>query len=164
MKTFKSILVELILPFILCWFFMSVLVDIVAIPTVFKNISNLQEAGKIGMTVFSRFNCFEIFFAIFILLGVTSPREKSKLMISISIALLLLSFFYTFYMTPLIAQTTIKMHQISIADPQYEILQKQHNCFHTLYRYFDTAKLLVLLAFAVIVTRFNIKRIHKECI
>lgn len=164
MKTIKSILLELILPFILCWFFMSVLVDIVAIPTVFKNISNLQEAGKIGMTVFGRFNCFEIFFAVFILLGVLSPRKKSKLMISISITLLLLSLFYTFYMTPLIAETTIKMHQIAITDPQYEILQKQHNCFHTLYRYFDTAKLLVLLAFAAMVTRFNIKRIHKECI
>jgi fucose 4-O-acetylase-like acetyltransferase len=164
MKTFKSILVELILPFILCWFFMSVLVDIVTIATVFKNISNLQEAGKIGMTVFGRFNHFEIFFAVFILLGVLSPKEKSKLMIGISITLLLLSIFYTFYMTPMIGETTIKIHQVAVTDPQYEILQKQHSHYHTWYRYFDTAKLLVLLAFAAMVTRFNIKRIHKECV
>lgn len=164
MKTIKSILVELILPFILCWFFMSVLVDIVAIPTVFKNISNLQEAGKIGMTVFGRFNLFEIFFGIFILLGVLSPRTKSKLMISIAVTLLLLSFFYTFYMTPMIAQTSIKIHQISVTDPQYELLSIQHNFYHKLYRYFDTGKLLLLLVFAAVLTRFNLKRIHKECV
>ncbi|MDO9183689.1 MAG: DUF4149 domain-containing protein [Bacteriovorax sp.] len=164
MKLVKSILVELILPFILCWFFMSVLVDIVAIPTVFKNISNLQEAGKIGMTVFGRFNCFEIFFGSFILLGLLSLKEKSKLMISISVLLLLLSFFYTFYMTPMIAQTSIKIHQVLVTDPQYELLQKQHNFYHIAYRYFDTVKLLVLLAFAGLVIRFNIRRIHKECV
>ena len=164
MKVIKSILVELILPFILCWFFMSVLVDIVAIPTVFKNISNLQEAGKIGMTVFGRFNCFEIFFAIFIVLGVLSFKEKSKLMICVSLILLLLSLFYTFYMTPMIAQTSIKIHSVAVTDPQYEILGRQHYYYHSLYRYLDTAKLLVLLVFAAFVTRFNIKRIHLECI
>ena len=126
MKIFKSILVELILPFILCWFFMSLLVDVVAIPTVFKNISNLEEGGKIGMIVFGRFNCFEIFFGVCILLGVLSFQEKSKIMIGAAILLLSLSLFYTFLMTPLIADTSIKIHQILASDPQYEILQKQH--------------------------------------
>ncbi len=60
MKMFKCILIEMVLPFILCWFFMTVLVDIVAIPTVFRNISNLEEGGRIGMTIFGRFNLFEI--------------------------------------------------------------------------------------------------------
>lgn len=164
MKTIKNVLVELVLPFILCWFFMSVLVDIVAIPTIFKNISNLQEGGKIGMTVFGRFNCFEIFFGIFILLGVLSPVKKSKLMISVSVALLMLSLFYTFYMTPMIAQTSIQIHQLAVTDPQYEILGRQHNYYHALYRYLDTAKLLVLLLFAFLVMRFNILRVHKECV
>ena len=164
MKIFKSVLVELILPFILCWFFMSLLVDIVAIPTVFKNISNLEEGGRIGMIVFGRFNCFEMFFGVCILLGVCSLKEKSKLMIGSAIVLLALSVFYTFFMTPLIADTSIKIHQILATDPQYEILQKQHNYYHALYRSFDTAKLLGLLVFAVVVTRVNIKRIHKGCV
>ena len=164
MKTIKSVLIELILPFILCWFFMSVLVDIVAIPAVFRNISNLEEGGRIGMIVFGRFNCFEIFFGIFILLGALSPREKSKLMIGIALFLLVLSIFYTVFMTPMIAETTIKIHQIAATDPQYEVLQNQHNLYHKLYRSFDTAKLLVLLAFSVLVIRFNLKRIHKECV
>ena len=164
MKIFKSILVELILPFILCWFFMSLLVDVVAIPTVFKNISNLEEGGRIGMIVFGRFNCFEIFFGVCILLGVLSFKEKSKLMIGAAILLLSLSLFYTFLMTPLIADTSIKIHHILASDPQYEILQKQHNYYHALYRSFDSAKLIGLLVFAVTITRFNIKRIHKGCV
>ena len=164
MKIFKSILVELILPFILCWFFMSLLVDVVAIPTVFKNISNLEEGGRIGMIVFGRFNCFEIFFGVCILLGVLSFQEKSKIMIGAAILLLSLSLFYTFLMTPLIADTSIKIHQILASDPQYEILQKQHNYYHALYRSFDSAKLIGLLVFAVTITRFNIKRIHKGCV
>jgi hypothetical protein len=164
MKTFKSILVELILPFILCWFFMSVLVDIVAIPTIFKNISNLEEGGRIGMTVFGRFNCFEIFFAVLILLGLLSYKEKSKLLIGLSVLLLVLSLFYTFFMTPMIANTSIQIHQLASGNPQFEFLQKQHNYYHILYRYFDTGKLLVLLVFAGMVMRLNIKKIHKECV
>ena len=164
MKTVKSILKELVLPFILCWFFMSVLVDVVAIPAVFRNISNLEEGGKIGMIVFGRFNCFEIFFGTFILLGVLSFREKSKLIILTSLSLLILSLFYTFHMTPMIAEASIKIHQISVNDALYEVLKKQQNDYHMLYRSLDTAKLLVLLVFAILVVRLNIKKDQKECV
>lgn len=164
MKMFKCILIEMVLPFILCWFFMSVLVDIVAIPTVFRNISNLEEGGRIGMTIFGRFNLFEIFFGFFILLGVLSHQKKSKLMITLSVGFLLLSIFYTLFMTPMIAETSIKIHQIAVTDPQFEILKKQHNYYHGLYRSFDSAKLLLLLFFAGIVMRFNIKKNHKEIV
>jgi len=163
MKTVNCILKELLLPFILCWFFMSVLVDVVAIPAVFRNISNLEEGGKIGMIVFGRFNCFEIFFGTFILLGVLSYIEKSKLMILTALSLLILSLFYTFHMTPMIAQASVKIHQISVNDALYEVLKKQQNDYHMLYRSLDTVKLLVLLVFAILVIRLNIKKDQKEC-
>lgn len=162
MKTVKSILTELIVPFIVAWFFMSILVDIVAIPAVFKNISNMQEGGKIGMTVFGRFNCFEVFLALFIFLGVLSRNEKSKTMLAFSIILLFFSFFYTFYMTPTIADAANRMHQINIHDPAYEIAVRHHRHFHGLYRYFEYAKFILLLVFASYVIRFNIQRTHKE--
>jgi hypothetical protein len=164
MKTVKSILVELVLPFIVCWFFMSLLIDVVAIPTVFKNISNLEEGGRIGMIVFGRFNRLEIFFATFILLGVFSYKEKSLLILALSFILLAFSLFYTFFMTPIIAETSIKIHQLNIIDPQYKILSKQHNYYHAAYRYFDTVKLLLLLFFSFLIIHLNIKRIHKECV
>lgn len=163
MKTLKAISVELVLPFILCWFFMSVLVDIIAIPTVFKYTSNLEEAGKIGMTVFHRFNCFEIFFGVFVLLGMLSKKTKSKFFIGLSLLLLINALFYTFYMTPMIAEASIKIHQIGPTDPMYQVLQNQHTTYHNLYRYFDSAKLLVLLFFAGAMIRLNMIK-HKECV
>ncbi len=135
---------------------MSVLVDIVTIPTVFKNVSSLEEAGKVGMSVFGRFNCFEIFLGAIILLGLLSSEKKSKGLISLSAALLLLAFFYTFYMTPQITQAGIMVHKIAVTDPMYEVFQKQHTFYHNLYRSFDSVKLLVLFVFSGIMIRTNV--------
>ena len=77
MKMLKFFLVEMVLPLITAWFLMTLLVDIVAIPTVFKNISNLEEGGRIGMSIFGKFNCLEIFLALGVLAGVSSMKEKS---------------------------------------------------------------------------------------
>lgn len=154
----------MILPFITAWFFMTVLVDIVAIPTVFRNISNLQEAGKIGMTLFGKFNKFEIFLGVVVLLGTLCLEEKSKLKISLAVVLLAFSLFYTFYMTPMIGNASAQIHSVAITDPMYAVFKKEHRTYHELYRYFDTTKLLILLAFAGLQTRFNILRMHKECV
>jgi hypothetical protein len=156
MKTLKKILIELLLPFTLSWLLMSALVDFVAIPTVFKNISNLEEAGKIGMTVFHRFNFFEILLGAGILVGTISKEKKAPWQIVLGCALFVLSLFYTFYMTPIIAEAGIKIHQISSTDPQYQVLQMQHTTYHNLYRSLDSAKLIALLIFAIQTLRINI--------
>lgn len=157
MKTLKAVLIELILPFILVWFFSSAFIDIVAVPTVFKYTSNLEEAGKIGMTVFHRFNCLEIFFAVMILFGQFLRSSKSKMLLSLSVLLLALSLFYTFFMTPAIANAAIKMHQVAVTDPMYEVFRNEHGKYHHLYRYFDSAKFLALLFYAGLMIRLNIK-------
>ena len=164
MKSLKTLSVELVVPFVFCWFFMSVLVDVVAIPTVFRNISNITEAGKIGMTVFHRFNCFELFFAVMILIGTLMPLKKSKLMITLAVGLFFLSLLYTFYMTPMITKATLAIHQTALTDPNYAVLQTEHAHYHTMYRYFDTAKLFILMFFGALGLRFNISRLHKECV
>lgn len=164
MKIFKSFLIEMILPFICAWFFMTVLVDVVAVPTVFRNVSKLQEAGKIGMTLFGKFNRFEIFFSLFIFMGTLSMKVKSKELISIATVLLVFSLFYTFYMTPLIANNSLEMHAVAITDPSYAVLKMNNTKYHVFYRYLDTTKLFVLLVFAGLVLRFNLKRMHKECV
>ena len=164
MKIIKSLLVELVLPFLFCWFFMTVLVDIVTIPTVFRNIKSVEEAGNIGMIVFHRFNCFEIFFGFFVLVGTLYSKEKSKLMIAIASLLFILSLIYTFYMTPMITHATIAIHQTLPTDPSFSELQTKHAYYHTLYRYLDTGKLLVLLGFIGLRIHFNITRLHKECV
>ncbi|MGZ3790550.1 MAG: hypothetical protein ACXVLQ_18685, partial [Bacteriovorax sp.] len=111
--------------------------------------------------VFHSFNCMEIFLGSFVLLGLLSHKSKSKLFLATSILLLLNAFFYTFFMTPMIANISIHMHQIAATDPQYEVLRHQHAFYHNLYRYFDTTKLLVLLVLSGLMVRLTIK--HKEC-
>lgn len=157
MKTTKHILSELVLPFLFCWFFMTVLVDIIAIPTVFRNISNLEEGGRIGMTIFGRFNIFENIFGILVLLGVLSHERKSKLFVGLATSLLILSFVYTFYMTPMIGGLSLKIHQVAVTDPMYEILKKEHGAYHVMYRNFDSIKLFALIFFSVAILRFNLK-------
>lgn len=158
MKTTKAVFVELVLSFILVWFFASAFVDIVAVPTVFKFTSNLVEAGRIGMTVFGRFNKFEVFFALMILIGVLSQEKKSKLFITISVFLLGLAFFYNIVMTPAIAGAAVKMHSVNVMDPLYQVYRNEHAKYHNLYRYFDSTKLIVLLIFAGLNIRLNIKQ------
>ncbi|MFA6235889.1 MAG: hypothetical protein WC635_01070 [Bacteriovorax sp.] len=164
MKLVKSVLVEMILPFLTAWFFMTVLVDIVAIPTVFRNISNLEEAGKIGMTLFGKFNCIEMFFGMCVLLGTVSIKEMPKWLVAFPVLLLSFSIVYTFYMTPMIARTGIEMHAVAVTDPQYAVFKHQLKIYHDIYRYFDTTKLLMLIIFGIMMTRFNLKRMHKECV
>lgn len=158
MKQTQAFFRELILPFIMTWFFASAFVDIVAVPSVFKFTSNLQEAGKIGMTVFGKFNKLEVFFALMILAGIFSQEKKSKLFISVGFFLLGLALFYNIVMTPTIAGAAVKMHSVDVMDPLYQVYRAEHTKFHHMYRYFDSTKLIVLLIFAGLVLRTNIKQ------
>jgi hypothetical protein len=158
MKNLKLVFSDLILPFVLTWFFASAFVDIVAVPTVFKFTTNLIEAGRIGMTVFGKFNKFEVFFALMVLAGVLSRAEKSKLLISLSLFLLGLAIFYNVVMTPAIAGAAVKMHSVAVTDPLYEVYRNEHSKYHNLYRYFDSTKLFTLLFFAGIMIRLNLKQ------
>lgn len=159
MKVLKKISIEMVLPLIVAWFLMTVLVDIVTIPTVFRNSSSITDAGKIGMTVFGRFNVFEIVFALFIFLGsmISLKVLKNKKWIFFAAPLLILSFVYKFYMTPMITNTTFEINKTAIEDPQYAVLQSQHAEYHNMYKYFDSTKLLVLLVFAGVVLVDRVK-------
>jgi hypothetical protein len=155
----KRISLELVLPFITAWFLMTVLVDIVTIPTVFRNSTSIVDAGKIGMTVFGRFNAFEIVFAVIILIGsiVNLKVHNNKKWIFFAAPLLMLSLVYKFYMTPMITNTTYEIHKTAVTDPAYVELQSKHAQYHNTYRYFDTTKLIVLLVFAGIVLSDRVK-------
>jgi hypothetical protein len=155
MKTLKKISIEMVLPFIIAWFLMTVLVDIVTIPTVFRNSTSITDAGKIGMTVFGRFNIFEIIFGLLTLFGAVALKNKKW--ISFAAPLLVLSLIYKFYMTPMITNTTYEIHKTEVSDPRYVELQSRHAQYHNLYRYLDTTKLIVLLVFAGVVLSDRVK-------
>lgn len=157
MSTFKKVRLELVLPVVFAWFFMSVLVDIITIPTVFRNSSSIVDAGKIGMTVFGRFNIFEIIFALVVISGawVKYRDLKHKIWMFLAIPLVALSLIYKFYMTPMITNTTYEIHQTQTSDPQYAVLQEKHAFYHNSYRKLEYVKLLLLLGLggAVLVNR-----------
>lgn len=164
MNNVKKVLVELVLPLILAWFFMTVLVDIVTIPTVFRNSSNIVDAGKIGMKVFGTFNRFEIIFGLIVVAGsyFNLCLNCSGKWLYFAVPLSILSFIYTFYMTPMITNTTFEIHQTAVSSPLYAELQSKHAQYHNLYRTLDSSKLLVLLVFAGKVLFDRVKG-KKEC-
>lgn len=156
MQTTKKILNELLLPLILCWFMMTVFVDIFTVPTVFRNVQSLQQAGQVGMTVFSRFNRFELVFALIILITALM-RFPARKLFYFALPLFTLALLYNFIMTPKIINLTNAISLTAINDPQYAVLQSEHARFHNLYRQFDTAKLAGLLIFFIVAFMDNLK-------
>ena len=47
------------------WLAMTCIVDFVAVPAIFRNISNLEQAGKLGVLIFGKFNRLEFVLGIF---------------------------------------------------------------------------------------------------
>lgn len=163
MKTLKKINIEMVLPFIVAWFFMSVLVDIVTIPTVFRNSTSIIDAGKIGMTVFGRFNIFEIIFGLITLGGsvLMAKEMRNRKWLIFAVPLLVMAFVYKFYMTPMITNTTYEIHQTDPASPMYATLQEKHALYHNSYRKLEYVKLILLLGFGGVVLAERV-RSNKE--
>lgn len=145
----------LALPIILCWFLMTIFVDIIAVPTVFRNVSNVHEAGKVGMTVFTSLNRMELIFA-FIFIGAVihfHKKLKSNFLLVLSLVLLFWSFSYNLYFTPKIIHYTQLIRSAVPGDPMMIEYQNGHHFFHTLYRYLDTTKLIMLLSVLVVLIK-----------
>ena len=102
------------------WFFCSAAVDFVAIPTVFKILTDNAIAGKIGVAVFKKFNLLEIVFALALVPAALNLGKgtKRRFVALCSFALLPLPFFYRFYLTPKITETAHVMNQFEEIDPQ----------------------------------------------
>lgn len=149
----KNIFITLVLPSLFAWFFLTIFVDIFTVPTVFRTVGDVTIAGKVGILVFSKMNQFEILFGLLTLIGsfFYFRIHHSVKWLVVSVVLFVWSLFYTFYMTPKIADTTYLIHNTQASDPMYIVLQSTHAYYHTLYRYFDTSKLVVLLVFIVLV-------------
>ena len=153
------ILQRFFLPAVCSWFFMTVLVDFIAIPTVFRNISKISEAGKIGMTVFGRFNYFEIFFAVILLIISFSYKTQKRWnkFIIIVVPLFILSLLYTFKFTPAITYYGTEINQTMVTSPIYAELQSNLAFYHKLYRIMDSIKLLTLMFLAGLIVIQELK-------
>lgn len=158
MSSFKRMVTLYSLPIILTWLIATVFIDIFAVPNVFRNVSSVSEAGKVGLSVFSNFNKFELIFGIFLSLGIFFQKNSFKLF-----TWMLISFFvfwpvlYIFKMTPGISEASQLMNSVLKTDPQYLVYKEGHAYYHNLYKTLDTIKILVLFLTLIFVSILNFK-------
>lgn len=130
------------------WLGMTCLIDFVAVPAVFRNISSRQEAGTLGMIIFNSFNYAEVVFAI-IFAGLTfTYRNKvkwKKTYMGISLFLFILSCLYAFYMSPRISEVNKQKWALSENTEEYRVLDQEHQFLHKTFRKTDSVKILILL-------------------
>lgn len=148
----RSYFCELAMPLAFSWLFMTFLVDFVAIPAVFRNSTNIVDAGKIGMKVFSQFNMFEVLLSFGMIIGLWMSQKIKfrKIYIFLSISLFTLALFYCFYLTPSIIDLNLKMQIVEKMSAEFSALQTKHQIFHNQYRILDSLKIMALLALSLI--------------
>ena len=136
------------------WFSMSCLINFVAIPAVFRNVSKLSEAGNVGMIVFGRFNGLELVCALLTALLFFYPILKNKVEVrffklksALQIFLIVLTCSYVFHLTPKIKDINTNRALLSEngETQKLEALELEHDKYHKLYVKLDSVKLLSLL-------------------
>jgi hypothetical protein len=126
---------------------MTLFVDIIAVPAVFKNVTKVEEAGKVGMRVFTMFNRLEFALATIILIGSIAlfKMHQKKLILIVSTVLFCWSISYNLFFTPQIVYYTKMLHTSLVTDPMMATYQINHSFYHQLYRYLDTTKMIMII-------------------
>jgi len=141
------------------WFGMTAAVDFVAVPLVFTTLTSLEQAGQLGIAVFSRFNTIElllgtIMLALSMLLFFKEKNGKwSITWVLLSVLVASLAITYSFYLSPMIGFLGREMHQFPLESEPYLKVYEQHQFFHKLYVKLDSVKLISLLVFMVSLTK-----------
>ena len=130
------------------WIGMTCLIDFVAVPAVFRNVSSRQEAGTLGMIIFNTFNYVEVVFAVLFASCAFLFKEKIKLKKTYGFLctfLILLSLTYAFYMSPRITEVNRAKWNLQEGTGEYQVLNQEHQFLHSTFRKTDSVKILILL-------------------
>lgn len=130
------------------WIGMTCLIDFVAVPAVFRNVSSRQEAGTLGMIIFNTFNYVEVVFAVLFASCTFLFKEKIKLKKTYGFLctfLILLSLTYAFYMSPRITEVNRVKWNLQEGTREYQVLNQEHQFLHSTFRKTDSVKILILL-------------------
>ena len=148
--------------FLSMWIACTGLVDFVVVRTLFAEIEDFFEAGKVGLSLFRQLNNWEIFFS-FSLLLINLPffyQRKENIIFFLCLFLVLLIFFYVFFLTPELSRLSFLWQEVEegrLSLPGRDI-QQEHQFYHQLYIALDTLKLTVLFLLGF----FMIKKILRE--
>jgi hypothetical protein len=148
------------LPVTFAWLVITIFVDAIAVPTVFRNVSKLEEAGKVGMKIFSTFNHLEFLFALVFIMGAIGIYKQSKKQVFLILSLILLvwSVMYNLYFTPQIIHYTELIHKANPMSMEYIKYQEAHAYYHNLYRYLDSTKIFLLLGSVIALSVLAFKK------
>jgi hypothetical protein len=119
----------------------------VAVPTVFKTIESMAEAGRVGVKIFSLYNLLEIFFALILVFCAFKLRFQKwgKMIVVWCVILLIQALFYKFFITKEIANAATQMHTLDALSPEFAQLVDARAFYHQLYVNLDKFKLISLL-------------------
>ncbi len=151
-------LVNIFIPSILfAWFLASFFIDIMAVPLVFQNVSSRDEAARLGVLIFSRFNIVEMILVILLITSVYFSHFKKSFKIRTSILTIIFPLYYISFLTQKIA--SLNEEKINAIDEKIlSEIQVSLDFYHHLYVRMDGIKLLIILFLLIEV----IYRIYKN--
>lgn len=132
------------------WFGATIAVDFFAVPAVFQNVSNLNEAAAVGMSVFARFNSLEFILSFMLVFlwplaqGFQFKSKKQVFIFIFEVALIALTASYLFYFTPEISKLSLAKAN-AFEESERNALEQSIATLHSLYIKLDSLKLIILL-------------------
>ena len=145
MKKLSLILIPSIL---FAWFIATFFIDILAVPAVFQNVSSRDEAARLGVLIFKRFNFVELFFSVSLLVFFYFSEFKKMISVRVTAICTLFPITYTILLTPKIVQyNEAKINAID--EVKLEVIQMSLDFYHGIYVKMDTVKLIILLIFFI---------------
>lgn len=135
------------------WLAWTVLIDFVAVPTLFRNLSDFFLAGDIGILLFTKLNSLEIVLASALLaicwLSLAQGNKAARALFLSSLFLWIIVMIYLNYLTPRLTLLTglwkkaEVLGTLSIAG--FDDIQQAHQQQHRLYICLDGVKMLLLV-------------------
>lgn len=147
------------------WLALTCFVDFIAVPTVFRESVSRQDAGNIGMIVFSVVNKMELVFSVGMLICGYLFKDQvvwKKTFFATLASLLILIVVYNVHMTPEVSKQTYIMREHEEGSDAYKAAEKRHYFYHSLYRKTDSVKILTLMALIGFSLRRGVSRTKQE--
>ena len=142
---------QFLLPaFIFSWIVLTVAVDFIAIPTVFRTLKDANLGGSIGIELFPKVNIVELILAIGLLISIKASinlktRIFDRFVLVIGFFLFLLCLFFSTFLSPEIKKLTLMMMESKGNYSVLPALSVQHQFYHHLYIKLEGVKLVLLL-------------------
>lgn len=136
--------------FLSSWILLTITVDFIAIPTIFRTLKDVNLGGAIGIELFPKVNFVEVILAcgliicLFYSLSIKT-RLFDRFVMVMGFFLALLSIFYFTFLSPEIKTLTLEMSNKMGDFSALPSLSVQHQFYHKLYIKLEGLKLLILV-------------------